>query len=157
MKVNRDEAIDAVFLSAAKPEPMIEKVTFEPVKDAPPEETADDYYQKGLQAKAGSNLKDAKAYFLKAVQLDNKLPAAYNNLGIIYEQEGKPKKAEEMYLKAVSVDPQYAPAYSNLALFNEGRGDSAKALGFWRKRVLYGNPNDEWTKKAIQRIRELEW
>ncbi len=93
---------------------------------------------------------------MKAIEVDRKYAAAYNSLGIIYEQEGRPDKAEEMYLKAVSVDERYYPAYSNLALFNEERRDFFKALEYWRKRVLYGNSNDEWTQQALLRVKELE-
>ncbi|MFH1190650.1 MAG: secretin N-terminal domain-containing protein [Candidatus Omnitrophota bacterium] len=120
------------------------------------EETAKDYYQKGLRAQADSNNKEAINNFIRAAELDKKYAAAYNNLGIIYEQEDKPEKAEEMYLRAISVDARYYPAYSNLALFNENRQDFFKALKYWRKRVLYGDPNSEWTKQAAQRVKELE-
>ncbi len=119
-------------------------------------ETAKDYYQKGLHAQADSNIKEAVSNFIKATQLDKNYAAAYNGLGIIYEKEQKNSQAEEMYLKAISVDERYYPAYSNLALFNEDRKDFFKALEFWRKRVIYGDPDDPWTKQALQRVKELE-
>jgi superkiller protein 3 len=120
-----------------------------------PKETAKDYYTKGLHAQAASNNKEAIRYFTKAIELDKEYTAAYNSLGISYEKEFMPEKAEEMYLKAVSLDPYFSPAYSNLALLNEDRLDYAKALGYWKKRVLYGDPDDDWTKQALQRIKEL--
>lgn len=118
--------------------------------------TAKDYYQRGLGAKADSNIDEAIINFNKTIELDNKYAAAYNSLGIIYEQEGKPEKAREMYLKAILADAHYCPAYSNLALFNEDRKDFISALEYWRKRVLYGDPNDRWTKQALERVKELE-
>ncbi|PIS34173.1 MAG: hypothetical protein COT38_01495 [Candidatus Omnitrophica bacterium CG08_land_8_20_14_0_20_41_16] len=120
------------------------------------EETAKDYYQRGLWAQADSDPEEAIRNFIKATELNNKYAAAYNSLGIIYEQEFKFEKAEAMYLKAITVDPNYAPAYSNLALFNEDRSDFVQALKYWHKRALRGDPNDEWTKKAVQRVKELE-
>jgi type II secretory pathway component GspD/PulD (secretin) len=119
-------------------------------------ETAKEYYQKGLRAKADFNNSEAIVNFMNAVELDKKYAAAYNSLGIIYEQEGRPDKAEEMYLKAIEADERYYPAYSNLALFNEERKDYFKAMEYWRKRVLYGSPNDEWTQQALLRVKELE-
>ncbi|MDD5465545.1 MAG: tetratricopeptide repeat protein [Candidatus Omnitrophica bacterium] len=119
-------------------------------------EAAKEYYQKGLHAQADSDNEEAIRNFTKATQLDKKYAAAYNNLGIIYEQQGKLEEAEEMYLKAVSADAHYCPAYSNLALFNENRKDLIKALEYWRKRVLYGDQNNEWTKRALERVKELE-
>jgi len=154
-KVTKDKALDEMDLSLSK-NPSKEK----PVLTALPRDdlaqgNAQDFYQKGISAQNESNMKDAAEYFLKAVQLDKNCAAAYNNLGIIYEQEGKPNKAEEMYIRAITVDSHYAPAYSNLALFSEDKGDKKKALEYWRKRVLYGDPDDEWTQEAVQRLRNL--
>ena len=120
------------------------------------EETAKAYYQKGLRARTEFNNEDAKTYFNKAIELDKKFAAAYNSLGIVYEEEGNLDKAEQVYLKAVKADPEYMTVYSNLALLNEDSGNLDKALVYWRKRASNGDPNDEWTKKALQRIRELE-
>ncbi|MDO8661660.1 MAG: secretin N-terminal domain-containing protein [Candidatus Omnitrophota bacterium] len=153
-KVARDEALEEATMDL----PSGEKKSDSHKSDSHflLQDNANDYYQKGLRAQADANPKDAKEFFLKAIQLDNKLAPAYNNLGIIYEQEGKPREAEAMYLKAISVNPDYAAAYANLALFNEGKGDSAKALDYWRKRVSYGDPDDDWTKEALQRVKEFE-
>lgn len=137
-----------------KKAPTVEKaVPVAPIE--PLLESAKDYYQKGVRAQAESNTQEAIKNLIRATQLNNKYAAAYNSLGIIYEQDGKVDKAEQMYLKAVASDPRYCPAYSNLALFNEARQDFAKALEYWRKRALYGDPNDQWTKRALQRVKEL--
>ena len=61
-----------------------------------------------------------------------------------------------MYLKAIEVDSEFCPAYANLALFYEERKDCIKALEYWKKRALYGEPDDPWTKQALKRINELE-
>jgi len=175
-KVARDQRIDSALISArdkieensdqekALPKqkakldnrPRTEKAPAEKTLSGLLKETAKDYYQEGLRAQAGFDLKEAKGSFLKAVELDNKYAAAYNGLGIIYEQEFKFEKAQEMYLKAIAVDPDFSPAYSNLALFYEERKDFFKALEYWKKRVLYGVPDSEWNKRAQQRIKELE-
>ncbi len=163
-KVIRDEIIDKALINpeaAAQEKPVIkEKAQKIPVPQTialdMPKESAKDYYKKGLRSQAELNNKDAENYFKKAIELDKKFPAAYNGLGIIYEQAHAPDKAQKAYLKAIEIDENYLPAYSNLALFNEERGDWAQALIYWRKRVLYGGPDDEWTKKALQRLRDIE-
>lgn len=176
-KVSRDQKIDNTLINviqgleenpdqektlknpAAKPDnPLVPAVpaVVEKIPRAPLKETAKDYYKKGLRAQASSDVEEAIRNFNKAVQLDHKYAAAYNSLGIIYEQELKLKKAEAMYLKAITVDPNFSPAYANLALFNEDQKDFVKALEYWRKRVYYGNLDDLWTKQALQRIKELE-
>lgn len=184
-KVARDEAIDQVTIAAQetveeKPAqqevPVVQQeppaaqkniITSQkaeeiPVKEkAAPQldllqESAGDYYQRGLRAQAESDFREAKQCFLKATQLDTNFAPAYNNLGIIYEQEGNSKEAEAMYLKAIWVNPDYPAAYANLALLNEAEGNKDKALDYWRKRVSYGDPDDEWTKEALRRIKEME-
>jgi len=159
-KVAKDAAMDDLTMNLSKIPP--EEKTAKPVVPKPvapkpdlAQPSAEEFYQKGVRAQAESNTKAAAEYFLKAVELDNQFSAAYNNLGIIYEKEGKSNKAEEMYIKAINIDAQYAPAYSNLALLNEERGNTKKALEYWRKRVLYGDPNDEWTQEATERLRSL--
>ncbi|MFA5005454.1 MAG: secretin N-terminal domain-containing protein [Candidatus Omnitrophota bacterium] len=162
-KVVRDESIDKSLFKTEDeqaeklaPKKPVAAAAVSPVLSASmAKETAKDYYRKGLNAQAVSNIKDAESYFVKSIELDNKFAAAFNSLGVIYEQKGKSDKAEEMYKKAILVDAHCAPAYSNLALFNESRNDYEKALEYWRKRVLYGNPNDDWTRKAAERVVEL--
>jgi type II secretory pathway component GspD/PulD (secretin)/Tfp pilus assembly protein PilF len=155
-KVTKDVALDEITLNLSKSAPEEKSASFVLPRADSTQDNAKDLYQKGVIAQNDSNMKDATEYFLKAVELDKNLAAAYNNLGIIYEQQGKPNKAEEMYIRAITVDSRYVPAYSNLALFNEDKGDKKKALEYWRKRVLYGDPDDEWTQEAVQRLRNLE-
>lgn len=161
-KVERDETIDSTLIDVDEnPQRVFAEIEAkkakaeEPTPFTMPAQTARDYYIKGLHAQSSLDNKEAIRYFTKAIELDKKYAAAYNSLGISYEKEFMPEKAEQMYLRAVSVDPSFAPAYSNLALLNEERLDYAKALAYWRKRVLYGDPNDDWTKQALQRTKEL--
>ncbi|MBN2831565.1 MAG: hypothetical protein JXL82_04765 [Candidatus Omnitrophica bacterium] len=161
-KVDRDQKIDSILIDVDEnPQRAYAEIEAKKAKAEEatpftmPAQTARDYYIKGLHAQASLDNKEAIRYFNKAIELDKKYAAAYNSLGISYEKEFMPEKAEQMYLRSVSVDPSFAPAYSNLALFNEERLDYAKALAYWRKRVLYGDPNDDWTKQALQRTKEL--
>ena len=144
-----------------KEKPVFTKVSLPgqsaPEKLTPPEskDKAKDYYRQGLNAQSAGKFIDAEDYFKKAIELDAKFAAAFNSLGVIYEQEERFAKAEEMYLKALSVDENCVAAYSNLALLNENKNNLGKALEYWRKRVVYGNPNDPWTQKAADRVVEL--
>jgi len=118
-------------------------------------ETAQGYYFRGLKAQSASDNKGAIRNFKKAIELDNRYAAAYNSLGISYEKELMPEKAEAAYLGAIAADHTYYPAYSNLALMSEERLDYVRAQEYWRKRILYGDPNDAWTREAVQRVKML--
>lgn len=61
---------------------------------------------------------DSKKAYLKAIELNDKLGAAWNNLGNLYWHEfSLNDKAEEAYLKAIEIDVTYTDPLFNLALF----------------------------------------
>jgi Flp pilus assembly protein TadD len=55
----------------------------------------------------------------KAVQLDPKYAAAYNDLAIAYEHEGMLDKARKAYDKALELEPNNAQIRQNYDLFKE--------------------------------------
>jgi superkiller protein 3 len=71
-----------------------------------------DVAQKGLW-------KEALYRWEKAVELDPKYAAAYNNLAIAYEHEGMFEKARKAYDKALELDPKNASIRQNFEFFKE--------------------------------------
>jgi Tfp pilus assembly protein PilF len=71
-----------------------------------------DVAQKGLW-------KEALYRWEKAVELDPKYAAAYNNLAIAYEHEGLFEKARKAYDKALDLDPKNASIRQNYEFFKE--------------------------------------
>jgi Flp pilus assembly protein TadD len=55
----------------------------------------------------------------KAVELDPKYAAAYNDLGIAYEHEGQLEKARKAYEKAMALEPNNTQIRQNYDLFKE--------------------------------------
>jgi len=55
----------------------------------------------------------------KAVEIDPKYAAAYNDLAIGYEHEGQLDKARKAYEKALELDPNNAQVRQNYELFKE--------------------------------------
>ena len=55
----------------------------------------------------------------KAVELDPKYAAAFNDLAIAYEHEGQLDKARKAYEKALELDPKNAQIRQNYELFKE--------------------------------------
>jgi len=55
----------------------------------------------------------------KAVELDPKYAAAFNDLGIAYEHEGQLDKARRAYEKAMALDPNNTQIRQNYDLFKE--------------------------------------
>jgi len=70
---------------------------------------------------------EAKAHFLKAIQIKPDFEIPYLNLGKLAFAEGNPEKAREFYEKAVSIRPKYDSGYialGNLS-FREGHYQEA--------------------------------
>jgi len=63
--------------------------------------------------------KEALYRWEKAVELDPRYAAAYNNLAIAYEHEGLFDKARQAYEKAVELDPKNTYIRQNYEYFRE--------------------------------------
>jgi len=113
------------------------------------------YRVQGIEQQRLGNLDTAMSLYQKSITLDPAYAVPYNDLGILYEANGEVDRAEKSYLKAVMIDPNYASAYSNLACFYENKRDLNKASSYWQKRVELGDPNDPWTEKARQRLKDI--
>jgi Flp pilus assembly protein TadD len=55
----------------------------------------------------------------RAVQIDPRYPAAYNDLAVAYEHEGQFDKARQAYEKALELEPNNAQIRQNYELFKE--------------------------------------
>jgi Tfp pilus assembly protein PilF len=55
----------------------------------------------------------------KAVEIDPKYAAAYNDLAIAYEHEGQLDKARKAYERALELDPNNSQIRQNYELFKE--------------------------------------
>ncbi len=63
--------------------------------------------------------REATYRFEKAVEIDPTYPAAWNNLAIAYEEQGKFPEANKAYEKAVELDPDNVLIRQNFDLFKE--------------------------------------
>ena len=65
---------------------------------------------------------------------------AQSNLGILYNQLGKPQKAISCYEKAIQINPNSANAYYSLGVIFTQLGESQKAISCYEKAIQI-NPN----------------
>jgi Tfp pilus assembly protein PilF len=63
----------------------------------------------------------------KAVELDPRYAAAYNDLAIAYEHEGQLEKARKAYEKALELEPNNTQIHQNYDLFKEINDRSGQA------------------------------
>jgi len=70
----------------------------------------------------------AEELYKQAIEKDSSFYYAYNNLGILYSDNGRQQEAFDMYQKAIQIKPDYAKAYNNLGVWYYDSGDRKKAM-----------------------------
>jgi tetratricopeptide (TPR) repeat protein len=91
-------------------------------------ESAEKWFQRGLESEQVGRTQDAVKAYEKAVELDQRSAGAWLNLGTIFFNARQFSRAESHYKKALDADPQYALAHFNLANLYDERGDYRRAL-----------------------------
>src|SRR3954470_11248881 len=81
--------------------------------------TAKSQVEFGIKVAQNGLWKEATYRWQKAVELDPTYAAAWNNLAIGYEHEGKFEEAQKAYDKAVALDPKNLLIRQNYDLFKE--------------------------------------
>lgn len=71
--------------------------------------------------------------FKRAIELDPKLPSAYNGLGAAYKKAGRIDDAIFIWEKALELKPDYAFPLYNLGVAYLDKGDKGKALEYFEK------------------------
>jgi tetratricopeptide (TPR) repeat protein len=86
----------------------------------------------GIQLLRSGNAGAAEQLFQQAIAKQPKDPVGYYNLGVAYQQDGKPRLALRQYRLATRHDPQYVPALYNEAVLFTAR-DKATAMFLYRE------------------------
>jgi len=75
-------------------------------------------------------------YYSKAIELDPKLAAAYNNRGAAFNTLGEYQKAIDDYSKAIELDPKFTQTYNNRGnAYVVGLGEYQKAIDDYSKAI----------------------
>ena len=92
----------------------------------------------------------------KAIQLDPKYAAAYNNRGIAHYARGELDNAITDFVKALQLRPDFAAAYNNRGLARKTQGDLAGAIADSERYLALGGGEKYGNRAAVERvIREL--
>lgn len=82
-------------------------------KKSEKEYTANDWFLKGYEAQKKGDYTNAILYYEKAIELNPKEAAAYNNLGATLDALGEHERAIEKYKKAGEINPKDDDVYYN--------------------------------------------
>jgi len=91
----------------------------------------------GLLENRRGNKIEAIRLIRKAIRINPKIPAYYNNLGEIYRSEQEYDHAMRYYKKAISLNNSYAQAYNNLGCVQQEVGRSKDAINSFQTAISF--------------------
>jgi tetratricopeptide (TPR) repeat protein len=109
----------------------------------------------GTIAFRSRKMKEAAAWYTRALAADPEYPLAHFNLGNLYDEQGLLVDARKHYVEAIRLNPHYADAYFNLALLCERTGDVLQAIGYWNT-YLKLDSTSSWSKAARTQLERLK-
>jgi hypothetical protein len=89
------------------------------------------------------NFESARKQFLAAIDVDARLPEAYNGVGVTYRMRNDHDAALEWYKKSLSVNPDFGDAYYNMACVYALQGKKDLALRYLQIAALNGYASAE--------------
>jgi tetratricopeptide (TPR) repeat protein len=143
-----------------------------PIERAPlPQETAEVYFNRGVDSSQKGDFKKAISDFNKAIDVNPEFVVAYLNRGFSYSRMGEFDKAIADYTRAIELNPRYAVAYHNRGFVYRRMGaydkaivdytkaieiDPKYALAYYnRGRAYYDNGDYEKAWEDIKKARSL--
>lgn len=119
------------------------------------DETAEIYRQKGYEAQQKGDIQGMMDNYTKAVLLGIDDVEIYNELAILFEENGSVQRAEQLYLQALDKDENFLPAYMNLAYLYISQGKTNKAIPYLKKRFELSSIGDPWRAKAAEELKKI--
>lgn len=87
---------------------------------------------------AEGSFEQARRRFLEAIEVDPKIPEAYNGVGVTWRMRNDLRQALAWYKKALAVDPDFGDAYYNMACVYAVEGKVELALRYLKIAYLNG-------------------
>lgn len=110
-----------------------------PLTDSKTKDSTTWFLSATIHSMIGNN-DTAVKHYQKCIKFNPKYADAYNNLGVVYEEQKKHRDAEIAYRKALSLKPDYVSASFNLANILQKCGDYERAKNQYEKTLLL-DPN----------------
>ncbi len=87
---------------------------------------------------AEGNFEQARRRFLEAIEVDARVPEAYNGVGVTWRMRNDLEEALAWYKKALAIDPDFGDAYYNMACVYAVQGKAEMALRYLTIAYLNG-------------------
>lgn len=116
--------------------------------DAKQTEKARIYLQLAVDQYSQRQFSKSLESVLNAVQLDPKLAAAFNHLGLVYMETKRFQKAEEAFKKALLLNPNYPEVLNNMGVMLNRQERFLEAISYFEKAISndkYVTPENAYT------------
>ncbi|HEU5287150.1 MAG TPA: tetratricopeptide repeat protein [Candidatus Limnocylindria bacterium] len=100
---------------------------------APPNETAIDALNRGLELHRAGKLYEATVAYFQSLAKEPANQFAFYNLGLIAQQTQKTTIAESYYRIALDIDPKFASPLYNLAILRHNAGAYTEVVSLYRR------------------------
>jgi len=104
----------------------------------------------GLRCYEKGDLVEAEKYYLMAIACDPTVKQYYNNLAVVYMNQGRYEKAIPCLEVCIAMDPCYVKALSNLAVCSAYTLDFSGAYRFYRRAM---QADSAYTSKKFEMSR----
>ncbi len=98
-------------------------------------ESAQQFFDRGVEASENDNYDEAIADFTKALEIDPNYAKAYGNRGITYAEKGQPDEAIADFNKALQINPKDAEAYTYRGWAYAYKGQFDQAITDYNKAI----------------------
>ncbi len=105
-------------------------------------------YSLGARYAIEGNSREARRYFVAALEQRPDYPEAWVNLGVLDAREGRPAEAEQAFRRALAIEPDDPVALFNLGMLCEKSGRYEEASALYR-RSLALEPGDLATRRRL--------
>jgi len=136
--------------AATRPEPRATTSSFtagQPPGGTQTAREADLRYGQALLAQRKGDLKQAEAFYQKALTLDPSHVRALNNLGVIYMAQKKREKAIAVLSRAVVLKKDYVDPYYNMACLYAQANEIKESLWYLKVAATIDGDVLKWVKK----------
>jgi tetratricopeptide (TPR) repeat protein len=119
-------------------------------------ENAMNWYNLGNAYRLQDNTEQAILAYQKAIERDNTLTNAYNNLGLTYTSLKQYTKATETFIQSLKLHPENPATHINLANAYLGKGDIYRAIDSYEAFLDLWDRDDDTKKQVIEVLKELK-
>lgn len=135
---------------------ILSTILFTSLSDAKDCETARRYFDKA-QKRGGtvSDLIEKEKLYREAIRLCPSYAEAYNNLGDVYENQGRFEEAISQYKKVIKLRPAAPYPYFGLGDIYYKTNRPAEALTWYEKGLNY-DPGDTLTRKRLAFLKDIQ-